>query len=476
MKKRILSIIMTLSMLVSVLPMFNTVSSAEELSLTASEPVALVNGTEYYSFTAAWAKAVSSNADIKLLTNWWAPNKDFSTYASDSEKEYFYKGSLYVPNNKSITIDLNGHVISRGLYGCEPIRNGQVIYLARDASLSIYDSGDGSGRIEDGSSSNGAGGIHAGPGSRIYLHSGSIAYCYSSWSGGGVYLDSGAMMFMYGGSMYYNRAGEKAYYSGVGGGAIYADKDSRFYMYGGEIYGNKSETILSSYETSTLDIGGGAIYSNNSYIWLGGGVIRNNEAYTGSAVLVDYGDIYFNGTEITGNKGVEIDGIEKGAAVMLRGVDTCYLKDTSIHSNKGGGISMPRTYHTNFNLSGEVKIYNNLTDDGTARDLELGYKDNSGLFDYVPCPSLISFNDDFKLTSKIGITLSDYVYATIHDGCMSNDQNAGDYAECFYSNQEEFRIKKSSDNKLFIKNLQSTETDSFIKQVLEVKDKDGNAV
>ena len=69
MKKRILSIIMTLSMLVSVLPVFNTAVNAESASLQSNEPVALVNGTEYYSFTAAWAKAVSSNAAIKLLTN-----------------------------------------------------------------------------------------------------------------------------------------------------------------------------------------------------------------------------------------------------------------------------------------------------------------------------------------------------------------------------------------------------------------------
>ena len=469
MKKRILSIIMTLSMLVSVLPMFNTVSSAEDVSLTASEPVALVNGTEYYSFTAAWAKAVSSNAAIKLLTNWWAPNKDFSTYASDSEKEYFYKGSLYVPNNKSITIDLNGHVISRGLYGCEPIRNGQVIYLARDASLSIYDSGDGSGRIEDGSSSNGAGGIHADPGSRIYLHSGSIAYCYSSWSGGGVYLDSGAMMFMYGGSMYYNSAGKKAY----GGGAIYADTDSRFYMYGGEIYGNKSEYVYTTYDRRKTGLlyGGGAIYANQAYTWLGGGTVKNNKSYVGSAVYVYEGDIYLEGTEITGNAGVELEK-KKGAAIYLDRVDKCYIKNTSIHSNHGGGVNIESQDDTDYVLGGEVKIYNNLTDDGTAMDLELG----SRLKAADSRRTMISFDNDFKSTSKIGVMPNYTDYVDSNNGCMSNVQNSGVYAKYFYANMETLKIYNGADNKLSIGWKSGQDVDPFIDRVTGVKDKNGNAV
>ncbi|MGN1116054.1 MAG: hypothetical protein ACI4TH_05770, partial [Candidatus Ornithomonoglobus sp.] len=82
MKRRILSIIMTFSMLMTLLPVFGTAASAEDVSLLADYPVAVVDGTEYYSFPAAWAKAVSTGGEIKLCTDWWAPNRNFSTYAT----------------------------------------------------------------------------------------------------------------------------------------------------------------------------------------------------------------------------------------------------------------------------------------------------------------------------------------------------------------------------------------------------------
>lgn len=462
MKKRILSIILMFSMIVSVLPVFSIVSSAEDISLNSDVPVATVGHKEYYSIVEAWVAAVKERDILTLLTDWNAPNRDFSTGASGSQKDYFFAGSLYIPKEKSVTLDLNGHSISRGLYGHSPIANGQVMYLARDAQLYLEDSSNGRGKIEDGSSTDGAGGIHAGPGSRIYMLGGSIEYCYSDWHGGAVYLDSGAMMYMYDGcTMRYNRAKKD-------GGAVYADRDSRFYMYGGEIYGNKAEWTYKGYSRKHLNYGGGAIFDYKAYVWLEKGIIRNNESYVGSAIDVEQGDIYLMGTEIVGNTGVELGGLEKGAAIVLGNIDTCYIKNTSIHSNHGGGIVMESGSDTNFQLGGEVKIYDNLTDDGTARDLELGYKQGD------PKVSLIYLDDDFKDTSRIGITLDDKDYASVYTmdlgGSICKQADSGKYVKCFFANEDDYRIVPTEkDNKLSVE-TNKTGQDAFIEKVLSVTD------
>ena len=232
-----------------VLPMLCAFNIVKPPSAKAesSTPVAQVNGVNYYSFDSAWSEAVKNGYTFKLLASWRPSSKEFETDEDDYE-DYFRSGALCIPENRSVTIDLNGYCISRNLYhgsGNSPTSNGEVIYLSKDASLTIKDtSPSGGGRIEDGNSSNGGGGIHAKPGSRIYMYGGSIAYCYSdstfihSGDGGGVYLESGAKMYMYGGKLHNNIAYGKVV--GGYGGAVYVDKDARFYMYGGEISYNKA--------------------------------------------------------------------------------------------------------------------------------------------------------------------------------------------------------------------------------------------
>lgn len=212
MKKRILSIITTLAMVLPMLCAFNIVKPLSAKA-ESSTPVAQANGITYYSFDRAWGEAVKSGGTFKLLASWRPSSKEFETDEDDYE-DYFRNGALCIPENQIVTIDLNGYCISRNLYygsGNSPTSNGEVIYLSKDASLTIKDtSPSGGGRIEDGNSSNGGGGIHAKPGSRIYMYGGSIAYCYSdssflhSGDGGGVYLESGAKMYMYGGKLHSN--------------------------------------------------------------------------------------------------------------------------------------------------------------------------------------------------------------------------------------------------------------------------------
>ena len=134
----------------------------------------------YTSHQAAWAEAVRSGNTMKLLSNWYANDDgEMDEGAKGDDKDYFSNDTLYVPKGKSVTIDLNGYDIDRRLSKAES--DGEVIYLSRDASLTIKDtSSSGSGAIRGGYSSNGAGGIHAKAGSRIYLEGGMISHCRST--------------------------------------------------------------------------------------------------------------------------------------------------------------------------------------------------------------------------------------------------------------------------------------------------------
>ena len=240
MKKRILSIITALALLMCA---FNIV---KPISAKAGSYVAQANGVNYDSFDKAWAEAVKTGGTFKLLSSWCPSNKKFETNEK-AYKDYFKSGALCVPEGKTVTIDLNGHDISRGLYyrDHKAISDGEVIYLSKKAELNIKDtSPGGNGSIEEGNSKNGGGGIHAKSGSHIYMYGGNISYCQSAGgaifdghNGSAVHLESGATMYMYGGKLFENNYKPTLpypYQKVPNGGAVKVESDSRFYMYGGD--------------------------------------------------------------------------------------------------------------------------------------------------------------------------------------------------------------------------------------------------
>lgn len=441
MKKRILSIITTLAMVLPMLCAFNIVKPLSAKA-ESSTPVAQANGITYYSFDRAWGEAVKSGGTFKLLASWRPSSKEFETDEDDYE-DYFRNGALCIPENQIVTIDLNGYCISRNLYhgsGNSPTSNGEVIYLSKDASLTIKDtSPSGGGRIEDGNSSNGGGGIHAKPGSRIYMYGGSIAYCYSdstfihSGDGGGVYLESGAKMYMYGGKLHNNIAYGRVV--GGYGGAVYVDKDARFYMYGGEISYNKACYL------------GCAVYINDKgYGYFYGGIIKSNSSVyevTYSSTLGRYGHMYIDGVEITDNK---------TAYVIQNGVHaTCYMRSGSVHDNLGIGIKS--VDNSTIYCGGDIKVYNHKYYDGVSRGMN-----GAGYFGHF------SF-EEFKDDAKIGI----YTFGSV---AMSEIENSGQYAKYFFSDRDDYRIVNGSDGLLYAKKTSEAGEDSFITGVTSVKSGD----
>ena len=146
---------------------------------------------------------------------------------------------LIVPYYKTVTLDLNGHTIDRGMTG--GIYLGEVIDV--DGSLTLNDSGTG-GTITGGNSNQGGG---VGVGGSFTMNGGAISGNTSGDLGGGVYVCGGTFT-MNGGTITSNTARK--------GGGVYltnlsSSSESTFTMNGGTISGN------------TATIGGGVYNSDN---------------------------------------------------------------------------------------------------------------------------------------------------------------------------------------------------------------------
>ncbi|MGN1317987.1 MAG: right-handed parallel beta-helix repeat-containing protein [Lachnospirales bacterium] len=405
MKKIILSMFLAFTIVLSLMCLMT-------ITVYATDQVE-VNGTVYYSHQTAWKKAIDGGYTFKLLGNWNATDADFSVGASSSEDDYFKNGAIYVPDGKSVTIDLNGHIIDRNLYSSRQ-RNGEIIYLGKNASLTIIDSV-GGGYMEDGNSSNGAGGIHAKEGSRIYLKGGSIKWCKSSDNGGAVYLASGAKMYMSGGSIESCKA-ESAH-----GGAVYADTDSQFIMTGGTI---KNCSATGSYY-------GGAVYAYHATCQFSGGTIANNTAQYG-------GGIYLNGKSDSNTTTISGDILISGNTASKDGGGVYADRDSKISitggrntfntaGNRGGGVFAEKyVAKCDITLGGTAHILYNTGSNTTSNlTLESGVK-----------AILTSFDSSDKARIGISSTSSD------SDIILSDTSSSGEYSKYFISDKRDYAINR----------------------------------
>ena len=162
-------------------------------------------------------------------------------------------GPLTVPAEKTLTLDLNGHILDRGLSNGQAAVNGSVIEVygtltvtdsnstaAHDPAVTYTDPTDSTktvtvtgGVITGGNSANYGGGVYVESGS-FTLESGSISGNSAVLDGGGVCIYSGGTFYMQGGSISGNSADTY--------GGVYVESDSSFDMTGGSISGNSANT------------------------------------------------------------------------------------------------------------------------------------------------------------------------------------------------------------------------------------------
>ncbi len=121
-------------------------------------------------------------------------NEDVTALPEDSR--------LKIASGKCVTLDLNGHTLNRNLPEYRA-NNGSVLYVQKDAILTIRNSGDQEGVITGGYHDNGGGILNDGT---LILKGGSVTDNTSLGYGGGVYNQAKAHLTVYGGIVFGNSA------------------------------------------------------------------------------------------------------------------------------------------------------------------------------------------------------------------------------------------------------------------------------
>ena len=222
----------------------------------------------------------------------------------------FEWSTIHVPGKVSITMNLNGHTINRGL-GDNNELDGEVIRVEGKADLIIND-----GTITGGNSDNGAGGLHITGGATVTLNNVNVSKNEADGdNGAGIALYGGSTLIMKGGSIsnnindsfcneaagvYLNNStaifegvtfsNNQATYTPVNGTILFLDQKSAVTMKKCEVFGNgtKNADLDSKGSISLIHITGDSRIDITETNFTGNGD-AGTEA-TGSNVLINVYD------------------------------------------------------------------------------------------------------------------------------------------------------------------------------------------
>jgi len=281
MKRKIWSVILTVCMVLGMMPAMSVPVAA-----TASPLIEVahdgMNFTTYSNFAVGWNNAVgdnnTSNTKVKLLHDWTAYTDNtygtsFGTGIGFGDGTASGAGFILVPKGKTITLDLNGHMIDRGLTAAQA--NGEVICIdSSSLNNTVFTLADSDGESPSGEGNGTTGCITGG---------------YNSGNGGGIYLvGDNVDCTIKGGCISGNKA------SGNGGG-IYTENvitSGDLTITGGKITGNSAANGGGIYCTmccsgitdctvqgNTATTYGGGIYSAYRFIGMGGTTVVSGNAH-----------------------------------------------------------------------------------------------------------------------------------------------------------------------------------------------------
>ena len=333
--------------------------------------------------------------------------------------------ALTIPEGKSITLDLAGHTLSRGL--TEAGENGNVITVK--GSLTVNDSGTG-GAITGGFNHGSGGCVIVANGGTLTLNGGAITGNIADGSnampasGGGVYIENGGSFILNGGAVTDNKTQMNV--RNCHGGGVYVG--GSFTMNGGTIGQN---TVVTN--------GGGVYVADGTFAMNGGAISDGNWGYQGGGVYVAGGTFELTGGEITGNKatyyggGVNFNGGTfrlSGAPVITSNTgrwddaNNLYLADGltvtvvgALTGEQSIGVTMETPGPFTGGLSGNGKTANFASDDSSLMvvltetgEMSLTQKSDFGTPDFT-LPVDITLIEDYAFEG----TDAHIVY--IPDGC-----------------------------------------------------------
>lgn len=246
--------------------------------------------------------------------------------ASDTDE------ALEVPYGKTVTLDLNGHTIDRGLSGGEAKEKGYVIMVK--GSLTLQDT---SGKKD--ADGNDAGKITGGNNASTDIFGGGVAVKKTGFlqPNGYVTIFDGGSFTLNGGNITGNKT------VGLGGG-VGVESEETFTMNGGSIIGNTAQdgggvfadnfTMTGGIITGNSASNGGGGVSAVNFNMTGGSITKNNSNNNGGGVYVATG--IMSGGSITGNSA------SQGGGVYVQRSGTFTMSGTaSIEGNtasNGGGV------------------------------------------------------------------------------------------------------------------------------------------
>ena len=271
----------------------------------------LLDGTTCEEQAEKWTEAINKSLAnggnqhilVTMTEDWFAPNSGSHVFGTDANA--FSLGRIYIPNNTIITLDINGHTLSRQLTSGIP--SGSVFFVTGNLTLkdSKYDSAKLINAYKNNSDSdllaianaNGfgkiTGGYSAGDGGVMYasasiVNINGVVICENYAMHGGAFCTSYATLTINDGLIANNRAENW-------GGALYITRGSITNFNNGFIYNNKA-----------LKNGGGLYLGHNGYDstfnFSGGIFAKNSSQDDGGAMLVSLnGILKMSGGLIEGN-------------------------------------------------------------------------------------------------------------------------------------------------------------------------------
>lgn len=358
MKKRLISMVLAVSMAVSIMPAPAFASGGGQQPETViGQEVDRQNSSEDYSEVSSLDQLIYTNNECKVRLT----------------ENIVMTGAVTVNNGNSLTIDLNGHTLTAAA-------NSQAFRI-QGGALTIEDSigtgviqgsgtvtGNGGAIWMSSSDSNNAltltggtirgftatdgGGVYVDGGS-FEMSGGTISACNATNAGGGVYVSSGSFK-MSGGSIEDCTAHEGA------GVKVYASngKTASFSMTGGEIQNCNTDGV-SIYAigsgTSEFTMTGGTIEDNGGYgVWvdngsavMSGGSVKGSERYDiyiGSRATLTVNNTQVGGTvlnmgKITGQGSAEFTGTVENSGYAAAGITGCKIHRIEHRSPYKGTIT-----------------------------------------------------------------------------------------------------------------------------------------
>lgn len=313
-------------------------------SVMLVETTAPSTATYYTSHEAGWNAAVAANtATVTLIADWTADATSHAFGASGGGAGFAAAGSILVASDKTITLDLNGKKINRGL--STAVSGGNVLSVL--GMLNIMDSA-GGGIVMGGFNAGDGGGVTV-SGGILELSGGSISDNVAA-NGGGVYVATGELL--------------------TSGAAMICGNTAT--LYGGGVYFSGSRLRLAGNSTVNDNeaAGGGGIYQNGGFAEFSGlASITGNDAtsYGGGGVALNGGTFEtWSNAVISGNTANTT-----GGGIDITGSGRLALSGGSIASNRasdgGGGVNLAASENSALNVSGDAWVIGNYKGTGSGR-------------------------------------------------------------------------------------------------------------